>query len=332
MGKLIIIISLVGFFLIGNQLQTQEENYVKIGEIKIPDWVVDNMVIDDECNIYVLVKKNSQVFKFDREGKLLKNWQVKRASTTITIDKNNNIWVLSYPIKLPIKDNHLSEQLTEKVWIAKFDREGKLLFEIELPTEDKWGYIYDMAIIDNYLYLSDTDAKVIKKYEIKGEENKNIEKVSEIPIIPCCRRTGLGIWKGNLAVAKLTNFSVDVYDSNDRKIFSFGDKSVFWPCCNPVDVACDQEGNFYTLLKEPIGIKKFSPNGKFIMRINTSPISTSKISALYTPNGKRIINPKDLKYYPQYKTMRLLIVVDKKGEIIAINDGESEYIHLYGRR
>ena len=283
----------IGFLLVCLLKSQDREGYLQSEVIGKNILIRPNDVaVDMNSNIYVVDSTAKAIVKFNKEGKFLTRWQTEDIPLVISIDLDNSVWV------------------GMKGKIAEFDTKGNLIFVTEWRGKNDMDEMFDIVVVNGYLYVSEPRARVVEKYKIyeiktNGKESeKRIEKVSEITVRPCCGLTGIGQWKSNLAIAHLTSFSVDVYNSDDRKIFSFGHKDVFGGgCCNPVDVACDEEGNFYTTLRYPPGgLLKFSPNGKLLTTMDFT-------------------GPGVCARYP--------VAVDRKGSIVVVCDKVNSCVHVW---
>jgi len=287
-NKLVVIGVAVSGLLLGSGFLRGEEDqqYEKILTIKgekenALKGPID-VAVDKNSNICVADAGAKTVVKFDKKGNFIKKWETNDTPSAIAVDKDGNIWV------------------GMKGKLVKFDPNGKSLSEIDGGGEKGFGQPFDIVVTDKYIYVDEPAAGAVKKYEI--EKGKF---VSSIPIKPCCGITGIGVHKDkNLIIARLTSFLVQVYDENDRVIQSFGKRGDFWGCCNPVDVAADEKGNFYVTLKDRGGLKKFSSEGKFLTDVE----------------------------FPLKGCARYPVAVDKKGEFICVVDIPAKCVQVFGKK
>jgi sugar lactone lactonase YvrE len=255
------------------------------GEFRAPK----DVAVDKDSNVYVIDYARKNVQKFNNKGRFIKKWQTKKAPLAITVDKKGNIWV------------------AEEGLVEKFNPEGKRLISWGKMGrgKDEFSQPAGIAVSKKFVYISDPRGRRIQKFTHKG---KFVSSISGM--YPCCGILGIDIDnKGNLVVAHLIKFQVEVYDNKDRLIKKFGKKGGkegFCGCCNPVGVCVDAKGNFYTTEKTIPRVKKFSPKGKFLETFGADVITRG--------------------------CTRIEIAVDAKGKHVYVVDTRKAIIRVFGRK
>lgn len=86
----------------------------------------------------------------------------------------------------------------------------------------------------------------------------------------CCGQMNIGSTGDKLVVPENGRMKVHVYDSEGKQLESWGDRdsdkagSGFGSCCNPMNVAFDDEGNILTSEASVGAIKRFKQDGEFL--------------------------------------------------------------------
>ena len=211
-------------------------------------------------------EKKYSIINLDTKGNLINKFEIEidkhNLPTSIAIDNNDNIYVLvSKQGVEKVKSRGRSfDRITQTGVRCKiYNKQGKKLkqFEIKHKLRATGARVYQ-----NELYVSDNYTQDITVY---NKENGTYKRTIK-DLRPCCSILDFDIDKtGQILVANLGSFRVDLYTNKGKKQVSFGQRGKgindFSGCCNPVSIRKLNAGAIVTVEKTPTRIKIYTSKG-----------------------------------------------------------------------
>jgi hypothetical protein len=200
----------------------------------------------------------------NNQGEKLKEFAFKEKGTpaALAVDENDLIYVMASQKviqKAKSRGRSISKVKNNGVICFVFNRDGKKLKEWKL---DELNKATGAKIHKGNLIVSDSETRRLGVY---SKETGALEsKVDDMRT--CCGILDFDVdSKGNLLVANLGSFRVDVYNFKGEKSVSFGHRGQtindFHGCCNPVSVKKLKGGAVITVEKSPTRIKVYTSAG-----------------------------------------------------------------------
>jgi len=211
---------------------------------------IHGVATDTDDNIYIAGADGVEIY--NRNGTLLKKFNISGTANCITVDKKGNIF-------LGMED-HIEVRNGSGILLQKWKNPGKE------------SYITSIAIADSFIFVADAGQKVIYRFNPDGNRSKRMgDKDPEkgIPgfIIPspffdlAITRDGF-LWAVNTGRHQFEKYTFD-----GNLVETWGQASMHWEgfcgCCNPTHFALLRDGSFITSEKGIERIKVYSPDGKF---------------------------------------------------------------------
>jgi sugar lactone lactonase YvrE len=150
--------------------------------------------------------------------------------------------------------------------IALLDREGKKVKEATLPGNATTATGVSGSGEDVFVCVQGGTGYVIYRLDAGLGDPKAVVR----DLRGCCGQMDFTARDGVLYVAANCAFKVEKYDREGKKLGAFGkrggaaDPEGFDGCCEPKNVCFDSQGNLYTSESGNCGVKKFTPDGKFL--------------------------------------------------------------------
>lgn len=217
-------------------------------------------------NTICALKNDGTVLQINPKGAVVKEFKtdLKASPTAITVDKNDNIYVLGGikgKVQKKLRGRIVEVEMPIGVECGVYDKNGNRLRSLQL---DSCVVSATGARVsgDNKLLVADTRNRVVAIFDAQtGERKAIIEKLRT-----CCGILDFSIRNDNeVLVADLGAFRVNGFDFTGKKLFSFGQRGEsindFHGCCNPVSVAYLSNGAIVTVEKDPTRIKVYSHEG-----------------------------------------------------------------------
>lgn len=210
------------------------------------------------------LKKGGEILLMDQTGKIKKRFKgkLRGVATSISVDDNDNIYLLSSQMKKiekRIRGRMVTKNLPVGVECHIYNKEGEEINKFSLS-----GVVIASGcrVVDQHLIVSDCKLKKIQIHNFKtGEVLKVMNEMRS-----CCGILDFSVnKKKEIIVANLGAFRVQGFDYNGNSLMAFGKRGRelgdFHGCCNPVSVATLSNGAIVTVEKDPTRIKVYSKEG-----------------------------------------------------------------------
>lgn len=185
-------------------------------------------------------------------------------AVVVACDPKGTIYVVGLKTErraINMRDQTVWRELPMGAALRVLDAGGKRLRDVELKEARA---ISSGCFFNGRLLLADRGSASINLYH--PESGAKMGSVGK-GIRSCCGILGFGVGsRGEILVANLGAFRVDVYGADGRLQGGFGkrgeDDNSFHGCCNPVNVAVLPDGRLMTVEKDTTRIKIYDAAGK----------------------------------------------------------------------